>query len=149
MENDSEKIYKEIREILAKNKDAQKGFSSAAENTDNLRLQTYFRRKSYDREGFNDKLLEAIHAGYPNIKVEGSFTGTIHRVWMDMKTMFTADDDESLLNEAIRGDKAAVEEYDEVLNYKSLPIELRHLLNEQRESIIIDLRNNSTLEDIE
>lgn len=148
MENFDSKIFNEIREILEKNKDAQKGFATAAKNANAAALKNYFETKSKDRKGFNKKLLAAIRSGYPNREVEGTFTGTVHRAWMDVRSMFSADDDESMLREALRGDRAAIEEYDEVLNYKMLPIELRHLLSGQRESISTDVRNNSTLEDI-
>jgi uncharacterized protein (TIGR02284 family) len=148
MEKENEKIYTEIREILEKNRDAQKGFAKAAENAKDVALKEYFEKKSKDRKGFNEKLLTEIRAGYPQIKVEGSFAGTIHRAWMDVKALFAADDDESMLEEALRGDKAAIEEYNEVLDYKALPIGLRHLLNEQRETIRTDVRNNATLEDL-
>jgi len=148
MENNNEKIYKEIREILEKNRDAQKGFSKAAENAKDIALQEYFRTKANDRKSFNEKLLAEIRTGYPTMKVEGSFAGTIHRAWMDVKSLFSADNDESMLEEAIRGDKAAIDEYNDVLEYKSLPVELSHLLNEQREKIRMDVRNNSTLEDL-
>lgn len=148
MENDKEKIYKEIREILKKNRDAQKGFAKAAENAEDIVLKKYFHKKSDDRKGFNEKLLTEIRAAYPNMEIEGSFTGTVHRAWMDVKALFSADDDESMLEEAVRGDKAAIEEYDDVLNYKNLPVGLSHLLNEQRERIRTDVRNNATLEDL-
>lgn len=83
------------------------------------------------------------------MKVKRWFTGTNQRVWMDIETTFIADDDESMLEVAIRGHNTstAVEDYDEVLIYKILPIELRHLPSQQRESFSTDVLNNSTLED--
>jgi uncharacterized protein (TIGR02284 family) len=38
----------------------------------------------------------------------GSVTGAAHRTWMEVKYWFSADDDESMLEEAIRGEKAAL-----------------------------------------
>lgn len=148
MENNNGKIYDEIREILEKNRDAQKGFAKAAENAKDVALKQYFERKSSDRKGFNEKLLGEMRTGYPDMEVDGSFTGTVHRAWMDIKSLFSADEDESMLEESIRGDKAAIDEYDDVLEYKNLPEGLRHLLNGQREKIRTDVRNNATLEDL-
>jgi uncharacterized protein (TIGR02284 family) len=149
MENNDENVYQEIREILEKNKDAQKGFSKAAENSEHPKLKAYFLKKSGDREKFNQKLISEIHTGYPKMDVDGSFAGSIHRVWMDVKLLLSSDNDEAILEEAIRGDKAAIAEYDEVLDYKTLPVGIRHLLSEQRVMIQTDVRNNSTLEDLE
>ncbi|PKA99679.1 uncharacterized protein (TIGR02284 family) [Flavobacteriaceae bacterium MAR_2009_75] len=149
MENKIDNIYDEIREILKKNRDAQEGFAKAAENVRSPALKNYFERKSNDRKDFNEKLLAEIRNSFPDREIEGSFSGTIHRAWMDFKALFSADDDKSMLDEVIRGDKAAIEEYNEVLDYKLLPIGLNHLLSEQRERIITDVRNNATVEDIE
>ncbi len=148
METKEREIYKEIKEILQKNKDAEKGFAKAAENAKGIALQEYFKKKSNDRRNFNERLLTEIRASYPEMKLDGSFTGTIHRAWMDIKALFSADDDESMLEEAIRGDKAAIEEYDDVIGYSVLPTNLSKLLIEQREKIQTDIRNNSTLEDL-
>ncbi len=148
MEINTENIHQEIREILKKNRDAQKGFTKAAENANSVAVKEYFLKKSKDREKFNEKLLVEIRSGYPQVEVEGSFTGTVHRAWMDVKALFSAEDDETMLEEAIRGDKAAIEEYDDVLDYKALPVGLRYLLNEQREMIRTDVRQNAKLEDL-
>ncbi len=148
MEDNKQKIYEEIKEILEKNKDAEKGFSKAAENARDIRLKNYFLQRSKDRMMFNQKLFAEIRIGYPKMDIEGSFAGTIHRVWMDAKALFAMDDDESMLEEAIRGDNAAIKEYNEVLDYKELPVGIRHLLNEQRDTIQTGVRNNSKMEDL-
>ncbi|MGY8914582.1 MAG: ferritin-like domain-containing protein [Flavobacteriales bacterium] len=148
METSKKEIYSEIREILKKNRDAEKGFSKAAENAEDAALKAYFRKKSSERQEFNAKLLSEIQTAYTEFDATGSFTGTIHRTWMDVKSLFSADDDESMLEESIRGDKAAVDEYDDVLNYKNLPAGLRFLLNEQREKILMDIAKNKRLEDL-
>lgn len=54
---------------------------------------------------FNAQLKREMVVNYKEIDDEGSFTGTMHRVWMDVKALFSADNDESMLEEAIRGEK--------------------------------------------
>ena len=147
METLNEKIYEEMREILEKNRDAEKGFAKAAENAKNLGLKTYFDKKSAERRAFNGQLISAIQTIYSDFDAEGSFTGTIHRVWMDMKAFISGDNDESMLEESIRGDKAAVEEYTEVLKDNTLPSSIRHLISEQLQKIKIDIAKNQQLED--
>lgn len=148
MEKDKEKMYDELREILKKNRDAEKGFAKGAENAEGAPLKKYFRKKAEDRKAYNERLLQEMRTGFPKMEVEGSFQGTVHRVWMDVKALFSGDDDESMLEEAVRGDKAAIEEYEEVIKYLGLPSGLKHLLREQLEEIRMDVRNNSTLEDL-
>lgn len=141
-------MYDEIREILKKNRDAEKGFEKGAENAEAQILKQYFRKKAIDRKGYNERLLQEMRTAYPDMEIGGSFQGTVHRVWMDVKALFSGDDDESMLEEAVRGDKAAIEEYEEVIKYPGLPVGLLHLLSEQLEMIRTDVRNNSTMEDL-
>ena len=141
-------LYKEIEEILQKNKDAEKGFVKAAENAETQGLKIYFRDKAAKRKAFNTKLTGEVATAYPDFDREASLKGTIHRVWMDVKAFMSGDDDEAMLEESIRGDKAAIEEYDDVLEEASLPIGLRQLLTEQRAAIQLDLNSNKTLKDL-
>ena len=46
---------------------------------------------------------------------KGTAAASIHRTWMDIKSAIVGKSDESVLEECIRGDKAAVEEYKSVL----------------------------------
>ncbi|MUH38321.1 PA2169 family four-helix-bundle protein [Zobellia amurskyensis] len=144
----NDKIYLEIREILAKNKDAEKGFDQAANNAESPDLKTYFANKSRERRIFNQKLISEIKIAYSDFDETGSFSGTIHRAWMDVKALFSGSDDESMLAEAIRGDKAAIKEYEDVLHYKKLPAGLHFLLSEQREKIQMDLKKNQDFNEV-
>lgn len=148
METSNEKIYKEIREILEKNRDAEKGYAKAADKAESTDLKAYFTRKSNDRREFNAKLVRELQNSYTDFDPNGSFAGNIHRAWMDVKALFSMDNDEAMLEEAIRGDKAAIDEYDDVLDYANLPTGLRFLLSEQREKIEREVANIKTLEDI-
>tara|TARA_R110002051_G_scaffold325658_2_gene429814 strand:- start:849 stop:1298 length:450 start_codon:yes stop_codon:yes gene_type:complete len=148
METTNEKVYKEIREILEKNRDAEKGYAKAADKAESTVLKSYFTKKSNDRRAFNTKLIGEIQTAYTDFDPNGSFAGNIHRVWMDVKALFSMDDDEAMLEEAIRGDKAAIDEYDDVLDYANLPTGLRFLLSEQREKIEREVANIKTLEDL-
>ena len=78
----------------------------------------------------------------------GSATGSIHRVWMDVKALFSAEDEESMLEEAIRGEKAAISEYEEIINDKSVPESTRFLLVSQKKQIENGLSKIKVLEDL-
>lgn len=142
-------LLDELEEILEKNIDAERGYSKAAEKAENPALKRYFENKSRERREFNSDLKTQIKAAYSDFDEDGSFTGSIHRTWMDLKSIFSANDDEAMLEESIRGDKAAVEEYDDVLEEESLPVGLRNLLLNQRTKIKTDLERNKTLEDLQ
>ena len=64
-----------------------------------------------------------------------------------MKALFSLDDEESMLEEAIRGEKAAIEEYEDVLEDTSLPSTTATILRSQKEAIKNGLSNIKILED--
>lgn len=148
MNTKNKEILDELEEIVEKNRDAVKGYSKAAENTDDAALKSYFQRKSAERREFNDSLVREIKGAYPDFDEKGSFTGSVHRAWMDVKALFSADDAESMLEESIRGDKAALAEYEDVIQDENLPMGLRNVLIAQRDHIQADLSQNRTLEDL-
>ncbi|WP_276166023.1 ferritin-like domain-containing protein [Zobellia alginiliquefaciens] len=148
METKYDKLVDQLEEILEKNRDAEKGFKKAAENADSPNLKAYFENKSRERAQFNNALKTEMIASYDSIDDNSSFTGNIHRAWMDIKALFSADNDESMLEEAIRGDKAAIEEYDEVLDDTTLPASIAALIRDQKLKIRTDLNKIKSLEDL-
>ena len=148
MNTNKSKLLDELGEILEKNMDAHKGYSKAAEKAESPGLKRYFEMKSKEREEFNMALKARIKSAYADFDDSPSAAGSIHRTWMDLKSIFSADDDEAMLEESVRGDKAALKEYDDVLEEEALPLNLRDLLLQQRSRIKTDLERNKTLEDL-
>jgi len=148
MSRNKNEIFDEIKEILEKNEDGFKGYEKAAKNADSAALRTYFQNKASKRKEFNAKLKSEMRTAYTDFDVDGSFGGTIHRAWMDVKSLFSADDDESMLEESIRGDKAAIDEYNDVIEYDNLPVGLKNLLISQRDQIQQDIAKNDSLESL-
>ncbi len=142
-------ILEELEEVLEKNKDAEKGFEKAAKNAENSSLKRYFERKSKERRKFNLDLKNRMKSNFTDFDEDSSFTGTIHRAWMDVKSLFSANDDESMLEESIRGDKAAIDEYNDILEEDGIPADLKTLLSEQRDQIKRDIEKNKVLDNIE
>lgn len=147
MGTEYEKLSDQLEEILAKNVDAEKGYRKAAENADNGSLKAYFENRANNRKAFNDELKREMLMIYQDLDVHGSFTGTIHRAWMDVKAFFSADDDETMLEEAIRGEKASVDEYKEVLDDLNLPAIIVTTFRKQLDQIQEDLSNVRSMED--
>ena len=143
-----EKVENQLEEILEKNRDAQKGYAKAAENADSANLKSFFQRKATDRNSFNTSLKREMISNFADIDDSGSFTGTIHRAWMDAKSLLSGNDDEAMLEEAIKGDKAAVEEYQEVLLDTKLPLGISQLLRGQMTQIQTDLNKVRKMEDL-
>lgn len=144
----TETMGNKLNDLLEKTNDVEKGFRKAAENTNHTYLKKYFQNKAQERNEFGNELKLEITSLGEEIEKEGSFTGAAHRAWMDIKALFSLDSDESMLKEALKGEKAALEEYDEILNETSLPYSTQSVLLKQREAIANDLNTIKRLEDI-
>ncbi|SDB45863.1 conserved hypothetical protein [Flavobacteriaceae bacterium MAR_2010_188] len=148
MSNYTEEVGDKLNDLLERTYDAEKGFKKAAENTDHSALRSYFNQKAQERYDFGHELKSEIKSFGQEIDKGGSVTGSLHRTWMDVKAFFSADDDESMLEESIRGEKAAIEEYDEVLTETSLPMSTKNVLSGQRNKIQTGLSKIKRLEDL-
>ncbi|QCX01967.1 PA2169 family four-helix-bundle protein [Aggregatimonas sangjinii] len=144
----TETVGNKLNDLLEKTYDAEKGFKKAAENTDNTPLKEFFQKKAQERYDFGHDLKSEIKSFGQEVDKGGSLTGAAHRTWMDVKALFSADDAESMLEEAIRGEKAAVEEYDDILGETSLPSTTASLLKTQKSHIENGLNTIKRLEDI-
>ena len=144
----TEEVGKKLNSLLEKTYDAEKGFKKAAENVDNAALKGYFSQKAKERYNFGHELKSEISSFGEEIDKGGSMTGTAHRAWMDVKALFSMDDDESMLEEAIRGEKSSVEEYNEVISETSLPSSTKAILESQKSKIENGLSTIKRLEDI-
>lgn len=144
----TETLGKKLNELLEKTYDAEKGFKKAAEHANSPDLENYFIRKSIERSGFGHDLKTEIMNFGQEVDKGGSAAGTLHRGWMDVKAFFSANNDESMLEEAITGEKAAVNEYKDVLKETDLPPSTEVLLTQQMNKISADLGTIKRLEDI-
>ena len=128
----SEKISNKLNELLVKNYDAEKGYRNAIENVDSDRLKMFFKRRASERSEFAKELRTEI-LQYGEIPEDsGSFIGIMHRNWMTLKSTFSSNDEEAILEEAIRGEKANFDEYCEILKDNEFAPSTEKLLDRQK-----------------
>lgn len=144
----NENLEKRLHGIFEKNVDAWKGYENAAKNAKSHNLKLFFERKARERHTFNQELRREIMANYGEIETDGSATGAVHRAWMDIKSFFTGNNDEAMLEECIRGDRAAQDEYEDILEDQDLPISIATIIRDQKMKIGADLFKIKTLEDL-
>ena len=146
MKTYTEKVGNQLNQLIEKTYDAEKGFKKAAEHTDHTYLKEYFNKKAQQREEFGNQLKTEVISFGQKIEKGDSLTSKAHRTWMDVKALFKADSEEAMLQEAIRGEKASIEEYENVLTEITLPPSTEMLLRNQKVSIQAAL---STVEKLE
>ncbi|WGD35516.1 PA2169 family four-helix-bundle protein [Olleya sp. YS] len=131
----TEEISKKLNELLIKNYDAEKGYLNAVDNVDNDRLKMFFKRRASERSEFAKELRTEI-LQYGQIPEDsGSFKGAMHRNWMTLKSTFSSNNEEAILEEAIRGEEASLETYDELMKENDLPPTIDSLLMKHRNAI--------------
>lgn len=149
MNNDVKKVQKRLLEVIDKNEDAIKGFQKAVENSKEVSTKTYFSGRIENRKRFLKQLKNASpELSLGNEEIKGTTTGAAHRTWMDVKAFFANDNDEVMLQEAVKGDKSAIEEYNEVLGESQVPRRVKEILREQRDAIQNDLETSEILEEL-
>lgn len=144
----TDKVGSKLNDLLEKTYDAEKGFTKAAEHVNESALKNYFKRKSQERYAFGHELKRELEAYGQTPDKGGSFAGAAHRTWMDIKAAFSSDNEDMMLKEAIRGEKASVEEYQEIINETSLPMSTKAILESQKNKIEDGLTKIRTIEDI-
>ena len=119
--NYREEISKKLNELLVKNYDAEKGYLNAIDNVESSDLKLFFKRRASERSQFAKELRTEI-LQYGQIPEDsGSFKGAMHRNWMSLKAVFSSNNEEVIIEEAIKGEEVSLEEYDTLLKENNLP----------------------------
>jgi uncharacterized protein (TIGR02284 family) len=126
----TDKIVSKLNKLLTRNYDAEQGYHKAAEHVKDPDLKRLFEVYSDQRYHFGHDLKGEIKRLGGDLDKGPSFTSKVHRTWMDLKSAVTSDDTESMLEECVRGENAAVEDYKEVLKETNLPEETRTILHD-------------------
>ncbi len=147
-ENIHDNLVDNLQGLLEKNYDAEKGFKKAVENAKNSQLKEFLKYQAVKHNRFATELDQEIRNLNEKPIESGSTTGTLHRAWIDVKTAFTGNDDEAVLEECIRGEKASLEEYEEKLKENRFPPQINSVLNNQLTEIRSTVSKVKTLEDL-
>ncbi len=116
-------VLRVLANLIEYARDGQEGFRQAAEHAKAPELVEFFQECSQQRAGFVDELqgLERL-LGQASPDDSGSMTGALHRAWIDIRTVVTKRDDQAILEEAERGEDAAVAAYRGALESESTPL---------------------------
>ncbi|RAJ37295.1 ferritin-like domain-containing protein [Pedobacter cryoconitis] len=104
----SEKTIATLNDLTEINNDRVAGFEKAIADIkdENIDLKAIFLKYSEQSRKFSQELT-AIVAGYgEDVETGNSVSGTLHRAWIDVKSLFGGSDRASILSEAERGEDA-------------------------------------------
>lgn len=130
-----------LNSLLEKNHDALNGYAQAADRVENKRLAELFKEHSAQRNQFAQDLREQINLFDGETKDGGSVAAMMHRAWIDLKSAFTSGDERAIISECIRGEKASLEEYDEILEHKGEMSEFAYATIAKQKAVIMNYVN--------
>lgn len=135
MESSNKETVNLLNDLLERNYDAEKGYKKAAEDTKSPVLKEFFRDYAGQRYTFGHELKEEIRRLGGDPEKGTSTASNLHRTWIDIKTALSSDKDESVVEECIRGEKAALEDYEDVLKKSELSMASREVVQRQHDKI--------------
>jgi len=133
----TEKSISVLNDLTEINNDRVAGFEKAIAdiNDENVDLKAIFQEYSTQSRKFSQELT-AIVAGYgEDIETGNSVAGTLHRAWIDVKSLFGGSDRASILSEAERGEDAIKAAYKMALENGELAGEAFDTVSKQAEAI--------------
>lgn len=144
----TEEISNNLNELLIKNYDAENGYKHAAENVSSHTLKHFFERMSNERAEFARELKTEILRYGEEPEDSGSFKGVVHRNWMTLKSLFSSNDEEAILEEVLRGEEKSLETYFNILRERNLPASIDVLLFKQKNAIQATINSMKTHEEL-
>ena len=142
----NKELVKHLNSLLEKHNDAVKGYEEAAEEVKNPSLKTFLERNASTRRSFAQDLKQEVVSLGGDPEDSTSVKGDLHRSWLDLKSAFSSDNDESVLEECIRGEESAIKDYDETIRSGDIPSGLNNKLQTQRDQIQQALNELKSLE---
>lgn len=146
---ESHKIrVQKLQELLVKNYDANKGFKKAMKEAKGPALKEYLKKQAFLHHRYATEIDKLIHSLNEKPISEGSTVGRFHRVWMDIMIGISDNDDQKILEECIRGQKATLKEYQEKMRKNNFSSEIKEVLKNHLLELELTLKEVNSLEDI-
>ena len=120
-----------LRDLIRINNDRVTGYSKAATQSDDQRLQSLFSQLSQQSRQFASELRSLV-SDDKNVTDETTTAGKIYRTWMDVKATFGGDDRKGVLASCEFGEDAAQKAYKDALEEDDLTPDVRATIEQQK-----------------
>ena len=145
MENNNNYIAEKLNHLIGIAEDGKEGYQNAAENLEDAAIKNSFILLSQDRAQYATQLRKQVYQLIGETENDGGGPiGMLHRVWMDLKSVFTGGDTVAIVNACITGEEAAVKDYTDALNDPLITENIKLIIAYQLKSIQQALSNLKT-----
>lgn len=132
MENDN--AISTLNNLIETCKDGELGFRTAADGLSKPTYKARFLEYSQQRATFARELQAEVRGLGGDAERTGSVSGSLHRGWIDIKSVVTGKSDYAILAEAERGEDAAKAAYERDLKER-LPGNVSAIVQRQAEQV--------------
>lgn len=124
-------ILKDLIEVC---KDGEQGYKDAADDVKDSEVQKVLLKYSEQRGAYFSELQYVVKKLGGELEFSGTILGILHRRWMDVKFAVAGSNTESILNECLRGEKSAINNYEKAIA-REFPPEIMNLVKRQYDGI--------------
>ena len=125
-----DEVASTLNQLIQTCHDGENGFKVAAESVDDVNLQHLLESYSQQRSEFAAELQSEVERLHQDPAEAGHIAASLHRGWMDIKSLATGRDEAAIIAECERGEDVAVKAYEQALE-AGLPADLRALVERQ------------------
>lgn len=127
---DASNAISTLNTLIQTNKDGENGYNEAAQGVQGSDLKDLFMRYSQQRSQFASELQDEVRKLGGDPETSGSVAASLHRSWIDIKSVVTGKDEGAILSECERGEDSAVETYQNALK-EALPSDVNSVIERQ------------------
>lgn len=132
---DTEDIVASLNMLIETSKDGEYGFRTSAEHARSGQIKQLFSTRAEGCAQAAAELQALVRQHGGEAETDGTTSGTLHRGWVAVKGTLTGSSDLNMLEEAERGEDAALERYRDVLRDDTLPTDIRQLVDRQYQGV--------------
>lgn len=131
---DNNDTVKALNYLIGTCIDGENGYREAAEEATGSELKSRLMQLGQQRAGFRGELEQEVIRLGGDPKESGSTGAALHRTWLNVRDAITGKGDDAILKESERGEKAALDNYEDVLG-RDLPANLKEIVARQHGDI--------------
>jgi uncharacterized protein (TIGR02284 family) len=132
---DNKDVISTLNDLIETCKDGEEGFRTCAEDIKDAQMKSFFTGRAQSCAEAAAELQQEVRTLGGDPETSSSVSSALHRRWIDIKSVVTGKDDESILNECERGEDVAKRSYANALE-KPLPANIKSIVERQHQGVL-------------
>jgi uncharacterized protein (TIGR02284 family) len=117
-----------LNSLIATTLDSADGYTEAAKDSENSRFTALFTSRAGERRAIVTRLQQQVTALGGNAEDDGTLLAGAHRMFLNLKSLVTGNDDKAIINEVEAGEDHIKAKYEDALGDMKLTPAVRDLI---------------------